>query len=384
MLVVITYQRIALENVSRMSVMIFPDWRPSPAHSPSGTSILGAAALVLLLTSCGGPPPGDEPTGADAEDAWTVAAPADPLDRTIAHIYASALSSRDVPTLVVDEPWRGAEGAEEEAGAVESQLPLEIPGLASGEDPEDGSELIIMRTSWLAHYADPEAIDGLTSSPEILDAAEDRMGDPETDSGASAELLDPSAATQPASLAITTVTAEQEDIDTAPDAASESLEAACDGLELGTSSSLAHEVPDGDSPETDPARSVEEVLEADYDCEPESVVVAEDDDLMSQLIRGELDGALVPSTYPGILDHALIALDDTEEAFPEEQFVPVAAAEIAEEAPDVTGEVAQRLDDDAIATLRRLLEGPDALAPAQAAEYWLIEEGLIAEPEDWG
>ncbi len=366
-----------------MSVMNFPDRRPSPAHSPSGTSLLGAAALVLL-TSCGGPPPGDEPTGADAEDAWKIAAPADPLDRTIAHIYASALSSRDAPTLVADEPWRGAEDAGADAGAAGSQPPLEIPGLASGDDPGDGSELIIMRTSWLAHYADPEAIDGLRSSPEILEAAEDRMEDPETDSEPSAELLAPSAATQPASLAITTVTAEQEDIDTAPDAASESVEAACDGLELGASRSLATGAPGGDSTEVDSARSVEEALITDYDCEPESVVVAEDDDLISQLVRGEIDGALVPSTHPGIVDHALIALDDTEEAFPEEQFVPVAAAEIAEETPDITGEVAQRLDDDAVVTIRRLLEGPDALTPAQAAEYWLVEEGLIAEPEGWG
>ena len=41
------------------------------------------------------------------------------------------------------------------------------------------------------------------------------------------------------------------------------------------------------------------------------------------------------------------------------------------------------LDEDGLRDLARVSTGPDALSPDDAAQYWLVTEGLEEAPEDW-
>ena len=125
-------------------------------------------------------------------------------------------------------------------------------------------------------------------------------------------------------------------------------------------------------------------MEELYGCEPDEIVEGSEAELIQSLISAEIEAALLTTSHPQISQNALIALEDSERAFPEEQFVTVVDSEIVEEVPDVVEEISAALDDDALATLRQLTDGEDGLEPEEAAEYWLVDNDYIAEPEDWG
>ena len=126
------------------------------------------------------------------------------------------------------------------------------------------------------------------------------------------------------------------------------------------------------------------LLQEMYECAPAELTYGSEDDLLQQLITAELDGVVVTSSHPWVGDHALVVLSDEARAFPQDQYAPLVSSRIAEEVPEVAQEISQRLTDEALLTLRRLIEGEQGLSPEEAAEYWLVEEQLIAEPEDWG
>lgn len=314
---------------------------------------LGAGALTL--TACSGPPPAEEPTGDAAEQAWNLVVGEHPLDQTVAYAYSLALNSREAPTLVEVR----------EAG------PAALLEMLGEED--DSPQMLVARTMSLAEALDPEGYEELTSPAEegiAPAAAPEELTGLIDDALEGQELLEPSRGVLANSLVITTITAELHEISSGADEADDPAFAqACDQFQLGVREDLP-----------DPAPLLEEL----YGCEPEEIVEGTESELMEQLIGAEIEAALLTSSHPQIFQNALISLADTERAFPEEQFVPVVDGAIAEEVPDVVAEISEVLDDEALVELRRLIDGEDGLQPQEAAEYWLVDNGYIAEPEDWG
>ncbi|WP_261623404.1 glycine betaine ABC transporter substrate-binding protein [Nesterenkonia marinintestina] len=316
-----------------------------------------AGALFVsscVLTACGGPPSGSEPTGDEAEDAWQIGVGSDPVDQAVAYAYSLALNSRDSPSVVeVDEGSSAALAA----------------GLADGS--EGAADLVVSRTLPLAEEVAPEDFadlaepDGGTAAATVTSEDLTTLIDDALDG---ASLLDPSAGLLDSALVITGVGAELQGVDPSGAEDAESFADACDGLSIGVDESL----PD-----------LEERLEEAYGCTPSELVTAEPDDLIDQLITAELDGVVVSSSSPQIVDYALVVVEDSRGAFPTEQYVPVAEDSIAEDVPDVASEVSESLDQEALTLMRRLLDGPDGLAPEEAAEYWLVEEEIIAAPDGW-
>ncbi|MGJ9407043.1 glycine betaine ABC transporter substrate-binding protein [Nesterenkonia aurantiaca] len=320
--------------------MTFSPVAPSRVRRVTGCTAITAAA-VLVATGCSPPPSAEEPTGSAAERAWTIAVGEHPLDQTIANVYALALSSRDTPA-VVDASDRGP-----------GELVL-----------EDQTDLVLGRSETFARQLDPEAFAELEqpSPAELLGVIEESLGE-------QAELLEPTSAVLGSSLVITSITAELNEITTEGEVEDSAFAEACDELRIGARLDLP---------------APEPLLAEVYDCEPAEIVLAEEADLLDALITAQLDAVILTTTQPGIEEQGLIALSDTERAFPQEQFVPVVSAEIAEEVPGVAVELAQALNEDALVTLRRLIDGDQGLSPQEAAEYWLVQEGFVAEPEDWG
>lgn len=326
----------------------------SPAVRSSALPAASLLTVITLAAACSGPPPAEEPTGEAAERAWTIAVPDDALDRTVAHIYSLALNSRDAPARVQTR----------EVGVAEL-----ASGLTDQEDP--GYDMVLARTLPLVDQlhqgaeegadADDAGVDPGTAAAELVEAAADHLS--------GAQLLEPSAAVLSNALVITSVTAEEHGIELSAEVDDPAFAAACDELRIGVREDL---------PDPEP------LLEELYDCEPEEVVTGTETELLQKVITAEVDAAIITDSHPGIRDHALVALTDAEQAFGEEQHVPVVHGEIAEEMPDIVEEVARRLDDEAMVTLRRLIDGDDGLGPQEAAEYWLVEEDLVAAPEGWG
>lgn len=293
------------------------------------------------MTACSPPPPAEEPTGSAAERAWVIAVGEHELDQTVAQVYAAALNSRETPAVVKTQG----------AG----------PGTLV---EETGSEIVIGRTMALAQELDQEGFEELEQP-----GAADLMGLIEDSLDEQSQLLEPSAAVLDSALVITSITAEQNEIDTSGEVDDPEFAEACDELRVGVRPDLPDPVP----------------LLADlYDCDPAAIVVAGEAELVEDVITAELDAAILTASHPSIQEQGLVALTDAQRAFPQEQFVPVISADIAEDIPEVTAELAQALDDDALVTLRRLIDGDQGLSPEEAAEYWLVQEGFIAEPEDWG
>jgi len=293
------------------------------------------------VTACSPPPPAAEPTGSAAEQAWVIAVGEHELDQTVAQVYAAALNSRETPAVV------------------ESQ------GVGPGTLVEEAeSEIVIGRTMALAQELDQEGFEELEQpgAADLMALIEDSLDD-------QSQLLEPSAAVLDSALVITSITAEQNEIDTSGEVDDPEFAEACDELRVGVRPDLPDPVP----------------LLADlYDCDPAAIVVAGEAELVEDVITAELDAAILTASHPSIQEQGLVALTDAQRAFPQEQFVPVISADITEDIPEVTAELAQALDDDALVTLRRLIDGDQGLSPEEAAEYWLVQEGFIAEPEDWG
>lgn len=335
---------------------------PTSVRAPSAAATRSAAALIAVaaaLASCGGPPAGEEPTGDDAHDAWRIGVGADPVDQAVAYAYSLALNSRDTPSVVEAREGSSAE------------LALRLSDDADDHD-EDALDLVVARSLPLAEQVDPAGFEELAESDGGTAAAAASVEDLTMlieDGLDGARLLDPAAGELDSALVITSVSAELRGVDGGGADDAESFAEACDGLDIGADEAL----PD-----------LEERLSENYGCEPAELVAADPDELIDQLISGEVDGAVVSTTVPQISDYALVVVEDAWGAFPAEQYVPVAADSVAEDVPEVASEVSEALDREALTLLRRLLDGPDALTPEEAAEYWLVDEEIIAAPEGWG
>lgn len=332
--------------------MIFSSGAPAPQRL---MVTFGTGALVL--TACSAPPPAEEPTGDAAEQAWNLVVGDHPLDRTVAHVYSLALNSRDAPTLV----------EEHDAG------PEDLVEMLGEEEEDDGRQMLVARTMSLAEALNPEGYEELISPAEegvSPAAAPEDLTELITEELAQAELLEPTSGVLANALVITSITAELHEIsDSAEEADDPAFAQACDEFHLGVRQGLPNPAP---------------LLAELYGCEPEEIVHGSEAELLEQLISAEIEAALLTSSHPQISQNALISLADTERAFPEEQFVPVVDSAIADEVPDVVEEISENLDDEALVTLRQLIDGEDGLEPQEAAEYWLVDNGYIGEPETWG
>ncbi|RJN32110.1 hypothetical protein D3250_08525 [Nesterenkonia natronophila] len=296
----------------------------------------------------------------------------DLLDQTVAEVYAMALNSHEVPTVVVKEDEETAVGLAAELAVADPQESPEL-GEANDGDLDDRYEIVVARTLPLAEELDPEGYAELTvpegetgvgpaaEPEELIDLVEAQLTE--------AELSEPTAAVLRSSLHITSVTAETFGIEGEEEEDLGTLTADCGALVFGVSTEIA---------------GVSTALEETYDCVPNELRTEDDETLIELLITAEIDAAVFSASHPAVAEHALISLRDVRGALPEDQYVPVISSRIAEEVPDVVDEISQALNEEALLTLRRLLYGEDALDPEDAATFWLVEEGLLAEPENWG
>ncbi|GAB3846924.1 glycine betaine ABC transporter substrate-binding protein [Nesterenkonia populi] len=342
-----------------------------------------AAGAALLLSACSEPPAAEEPTGDELDRAWRIAVGEDPLDRTVAHIYSLALNSRDQPTVVVE-----AEQPTHEAAARLASSPAEDEEGTDGppEDPQEehgGSdageyEIVLARTMPLAETLDPEGYSELTTPEEGSGAAPAAAAEGltdliaealEGDGDPQAHMLTPGAAVLSTSAMTTTASAAALELDEEEPEGMAGLEEHCQDLVFAHREGLPQ---------------LQEALDEIYGCEPEGMSEAEEDTLIEQLITAQADVVLVTSSHPGAQENALVELEDTGRAFPRDQYVPVITAGLAEDSYEVADEISEALDGDSIAMLRRLLHGEDGLAPEEAAQYWMVEEDFIAEPDTWG
>lgn len=358
------------------------------------------AGLGLLLIACSDPPPpAPEPTGDDLERAWRVAVGSDPLDQTIAQIYARAINSHEEPTVVVEEDRTAVELAtalaEESAQSQQDTAEPEAdeePEVDAEESVDERYEIVLARTMPLAQSLDPEGYAELTAPDDQED--DDAQDDDDDNSGqgpaadsvapaaepeelttliedqlSGAELLAPTSAVLSRGLHITSITAEQHEVDGEDDTDLDEFAQDCAELTIGVTADL---------PEAGP------LLEGLYDCTPEEVRAGEEDELVEMLITAGIDAAVLTGSHPGVAENALITLQDARRAFPRDQYAPIVSSRVAQEMPGVVGDISQSLDDEALLTLRRLIYGEDGLAPEDAAVYWLVEEGFLAEPDHWG
>lgn len=308
------------------------------------------AASLLTLVACSSPPPADEPTGEVTDRAWTIVVGEDPLQRTVAHTYALALTSRGAPVLVEPREGEVAESASE-----------------LGEGDGSGHDMVLAGTLSLA--AQLAAAADADADADALDASAEELTEQIESELQGGVLLEPPAAMLSHAVVMTEVTAAQHSIESSAEADDPAVAEACEELRVGVGAELVEP---------------EEKLDELYDCQPEQISTGTEDELVQQVIAAELDAVIISDSHPGIGENALITLADSERGFPQEQQALVVREGIAEEVPDVAGEVAERLDDDAILVMRQLIDGEQGLEPRDAAEYWLVEQDLIAAPEGWG
>lgn len=326
--------------------------------------VVGAA---LLVAGCSEPPPpAPEPTGAELERAWRIAVGSDPLDQTIAQLYSQALNAHERPATVVEDT---------EADVTELAVALGDEGAdAVVEDSEDDRyEIVLARTVPLAQSLDPEGYAELTEAGSQDDlgpaaAPEDLTEVIETQL-TDAQLLNPAPAVLRSSMLITSITATDLGAEPDDDPTLESLGTHCSDLTIGVRTGHT---------------ASQDLLEEVYDCQPQQWVVQEEDALIQGLITAELDAALMTSSHPAAAEHALTSLEDSQRAFTHDQYAPMVASRIAERIPEVVADISAALDEEALVTLRRLIRDEQGLTPEDAAEYWLVQNEFIAEPEVWG
>ncbi len=284
------------------------------------------------------------------------------------------MNSRDQPTVVIDAERPAHEAA---AALAEGSESRDGEGVAESSAEAD-YDLVLSRTLPLAEALDPDAYARLSRSedeewtgaaPSAQDLTELISDALQSGGDASAALLQPGAAVLSTSALTTAASASAAELDEEESPGLAGLEEQCEDLRFGHREGL-------------PALS--EALEDAYGCEPAALEAGEEDELIDQLIRAETDVVLLTSSHPGAEEHALVELSDTDRAFPQDQYAPLIAADLEEQAPEVLEEISEALDDEAITVLRRLLHGEDALSPEEAARYWLVDQEFIAEPADWG
>lgn len=256
----------------------------------------------------------------------------------LAHVYVAALNAAGVPAEVVGAAadTAAAISAVESGGidVVPLYSRLALPEKPAAEQPPNPADVVA------------ELRDSLPSGVELLDSgkAQDRT-----------------------TLVVTAVTAQKYGLKSLRDAAK-----VCDKLVLGGPADFAA---------TPPGLAE---LERSYDCEPKRFAALEPgtayskDSTLWQLLRDEINIAVMNSFSPAVPDNALVVLEDPESMFPAQDIVPaVASDKVTADVRAVINKVSAALTVEEMLNLTRLAQDKHFGDISEAAKAWLIQKGLI-------
>ncbi|MCV7479551.1 hypothetical protein M3C69_010520 [Micrococcus luteus] len=118
-------------------------------------------------------------------------------------------------------------------------------------------------------------------------------------------------------------------------------------------------------------------------CRPETWL-ADTEDPSAAVVADEAQVGLLTGTDPEIDANSLAPLEDDGRVLPEGRLTAVgSAATLDDDAERRIAEVMSALDGDGLRELEWLTTGDDPLPVAEAAQYWLVDQGLEDAPEDW-
>ncbi|MCV7735554.1 hypothetical protein M3A78_011525, partial [Micrococcus luteus] len=118
-------------------------------------------------------------------------------------------------------------------------------------------------------------------------------------------------------------------------------------------------------------------------CRP-ATWLADTEDPSAAVVADEAQVALLTGTDPEIDANTLVPLEDDGRVLPEGRLTAVgSAATLDDDAEQRIAEVMSALDGDGLRELERLTTGADPLPVTEAAQYWLVDQGLEDAPEDW-
>lgn len=328
-------------------------------HGGQGLEPAVAAVLSRHLRQ-GGHAVTDEDGVPLAQPAWTAAdahtvAVVDTLRLAVAADAAAVLPAPPEPS---PEPTEGGEApspadpglglptASESADASATPEPTPLP---DGEPAADAAEAGRVVEGLLQGDAEAGA------SPEPGDAV---------------AVLGSSAGVLRLSAVVTATTAARLELD-----ALEDLNGRCEGLTAALPAGLA-----GD-PEANAALHAR--LDRLAGCRP-GTWREEDASAAAVVVADQAQLGLLSATDPEIPASMLVPLEDPERVLPEGRLAAVGAPDaLDDDAQRRIEEVLSALDEDGLRELERITTGADALPPAEAARYWLVDQGLEDVPEGW-
>lgn len=102
------------------------------------------------------------------------------------------------------------------------------------------------------------------------------------------------------------------------------------------------------------------------------------------LLRDEVALAIDHAVDPDVPPNGLVVLEDGGRVLPAGRVAVVGSPGALDDGVEgVLQQVMAALDEDGLRDLARVTTGPDALPADEAAQYWLVSEGLEEAPEDW-
>lgn len=369
-----------------------------PAHRRPTALAASALALSLALGACArqaDAPPTPSASGAPI----TVVHGGEGLEAAVAAVLARHLRLHghavgDEDGVAVEQPaWSAAGGdtvavvdtlalaaAADPAAALPSPpTPTSTPSSTPAETEADTSADAVPTPSATASTAAP--------SPTPLP-----VGDPAADAPAAGRVLETLLAGQtaaagtpqdeaPAALSSSAGVLRLTAVVTQTTAARLELESITDLN--GRCESLTAVAPPALTSAADAATALRARLDRLAGCRPETWL-ADTEDPTAAVVADEAQVALLTGTDPEIDANTLIPLEDDGRVLPEGRLTAVgSAATLDDDAERRIAEVMSALDGDGLRELERLTTGADPLPVAEAAQYWLVDQGLEDAPEDW-
>ncbi|MBU8743533.1 hypothetical protein KM866_10150 [Micrococcus luteus] len=371
-----------------------------PAHRRPAALAASALVLSLALGACA-PQADAPPTPSASGTPITVVYDGEGLEAAVAAVLARHLrlhghAVADEDGVAVEQPaWSAAGGdtvavvdtlalaaAADPAAALPSPpTPTSTPSSTPAETEADTSADAVPTPSATASTAAP--------SPTPLP-----VGDPAADAPAAGRVLETLLAEEtaaagtpqaeaPAALsssagvlrltaAVTQTTAARLELESITD-----LNGRCESLTAVAPPALtAAADPDADA-------ALRARLDRLAGCRPETWL-ADTEDPAAAVVADEAQVALLTGTDPEIDANTLVPLEDDGRVLPEGRLTAVgSAATLDDDAEQRIAEVMSALDGDGLRELERLTTGADPLPVAEAAQYWLVDQGLEDAPEDW-
>ncbi|ROZ63562.1 hypothetical protein EDL96_06460 [Kocuria soli] len=337
-----------------------------------GVIAAALAAVTLTLAGCDGDQPTNDPTATAEASAPRVVVGAGPTNQTetVAYAWSKALEDAGM-TVEVREIEGGRAGylkAVEDgeidvfpdysgdlylelrgnqpqgAGTVEAQEPTQSP--SSTTVPSDE-----------ANGSDENIVDTLA---DMLGSGQEGVTDGDVESGVDEQLpetvqiLDAAPAENKRVLATTAATAARLEVTSIDDLAEH-----CGDLTFGAIK--------GEDQASVTAAAVADT----YECTPGEVREFDSQaDVVQALLEGQIDVAGVLSATPAIEDNSLEVLEDNQEALVPERVLPVASADLSDQAVSEINGISGQLDTEALVLLTRMTTSSTPYTPEEAADYW--------------